>query len=154
MVKDIALRCMTPGDAGDLIAVFDAILPDDWRDGPLPDAARMADALADKRLIVIAAFDGETPAGYVSGFFMPALNRDGSVAMLDDLLVADGFRNEGVGRRLVEAFKGAVKEIAAAPISMWSGTGVDNIACRKAFQAADGKPVDETYVEYEWTRLE
>ena len=154
MVTAIALRRMTPADAGDLIPAFDAMLPDDWRDGPLPNVARMAEVLADKRLIVIAAFSGKTPAGYVSGFVMPALNRDGSVAMLDDLLVAESFRGQGLGRRLVEAFKSVAKDIAAPPVSMWSGTGVDNIACRKAFDAAGGKPVDEAYVEYEWARLE
>lgn len=154
MVKNMSIRRMTPDEAGDLIAAFDTILPDDWRDGPLPDEARMAEVLSDERLIVIAAFDGKTPAGYVSGFVMPALNRNGSAAMLDDLLVAEGFRSKGLGRRLVESFKSAVKEVAAPPVSMWSGTGVDNFACRKAFEAAGGKPVDETYVEYEWARLE
>lgn len=153
MVKNISIRRMAPDDAGDLIAAFDAMLPDTWRDGPLPNAARMAEVLADGRLIVIAAFERKTPAGYVSGFVMPALNRDGSVAMLDDLLVAEGFRSKGLGRRLVDAFKTTAKEVAPPPVSMWSGTGVDNVACRKAFEAAGGKPVDETFVEYGWARL-
>lgn len=147
-------RRMTPDDAGDLIAAFDAMLPDDWRDGPLPDATRMTEVLSDERVIVIAAFDKETPAGYVSGFILPALNRNGSVVMLDDLFVAKGLRNQGLGRRLVEAFKHAAKVTASPPFSMWSGTGVDNVACQKAFAAAGGKPVGEIYREFGWTRLE
>lgn len=148
------IRRMTPDDADDLIAAFDAMLPDDWRDGPLPDAARMTEVLSDERIIVIAAFDKKTPAGYVSGSVLPALNRDGSVVMLDDLLVAEGFRNQGLGRRLVEAFKHAAKGAATAPISMWSGTGVDNTACQKAFVGAGGEPDDEIYREFGWARLE
>ncbi|MEO1243081.1 MAG: GNAT family N-acetyltransferase [Pseudomonadota bacterium] len=149
-----ALRRMTPDDAGDLIAAFDAMLPDDWRDGPLPDAARMTEVLSDECVIVITAFDKKAPAGYVSGFILPALNRNGSVVMLDDLLVAEGYRNQGLGRRLVEAFKDAAKGVATAPIAMWSGTGVDNIACQKAFIGAGGKAVDEAYTEFEWKRLD
>ncbi|MHA7872669.1 MAG: GNAT family N-acetyltransferase [Hyphococcus sp.] len=154
MSDEIAIRRMTPSDAGGLIAAFDAMLPDDWRDGPLPGEARMAEVLEDERVIIMAAFDGKTPAGYASGVILPALHRDGSVVMLDDLLVAERFRNQGLGRRLVDAFKTEATRAASPPVSMWSGTGVDNTACRKAFDAAGGKPVNETYVEYEWRRLD
>lgn len=152
--KDISIRRMTPDDAGDLIAAFDAMLPADWRDGPLPDASRMAEVLANEHLVVIAAFAEAAPAGYVSGFVLPALNNNGSVVMLDDLLVAESFRSQGLGRRLVEAFKVAAKKMAMPPVVMWSGTGVDNIACQKAFEATGAERVDEIYAEYEWEQLD
>lgn len=152
-MTEFEIRRLTPDDADAANAALDALLPADWREGALPSPERMREVLADTRVILIVAHAGGGAAGYVSGHVLPALHRDGSVVMLDDLFVAEPFRRRGLGRRLVDAFKKTVHEIAPRPLSMWSGTGVGNIACRRAFEAAGGEAEEDVYKEFAWVRI-
>jgi ribosomal protein S18 acetylase RimI-like enzyme len=65
---------------------------DDWR--------RM---LAHPAVVVLLAYDGERPVGYVSGIRQLNLWTGGDVLALDDLYVRAEARNAGVGGRLMAA---------------------------------------------------
>lgn len=129
---------------------LDALLPPDWRDGPLPSVERLKAILSDRRIIIIIAEGDNSPVGYVSGQIAPSLCREGDTATLDDLFVSSASRRRGIGKALVRAFRSEALTMASRPLSMWSGTGVDNLACRRVFESEGAKAVGETYVEYVW----
>ena len=145
------LRPLGPTDAATAIAVLDAILPDDWRDGPLPDPAQMARALGHPgALLLIAETNAGLPVGCVSGTVTPGLLARVDVAFLDDLLVAREHRSRGLGRALVSAFRATAIQIAARPVAMWGATNVGNIGCDRAFRATGGVAEADTFREYNW----
>jgi ribosomal protein S18 acetylase RimI-like enzyme len=65
---------------------------DDWR--------RM---LADPSVVVLLAYDGDRPVGYVSGVRQLNLWIGGDILALDDLYVRAGARDHGIGGRLMAA---------------------------------------------------
>jgi GNAT superfamily N-acetyltransferase len=65
---------------------------DDWR--------RM---LADPSVVVLLAYDGDRPVGYVSGVRQLNLWIGGDILALDDLYVREGARDHGMGGRLMAA---------------------------------------------------
>ncbi|MGF1620190.1 MAG: GNAT family N-acetyltransferase [Rhodomicrobiaceae bacterium] len=146
------IRKPGPEQADDAVRLLDALLPDDWREGPMRDAASMAETLRFPGTILIGAWDvDQRPAGYVSGLVMPALTQIGETAMLDDLFVAAPARGKGLGSALVRAFRKAALARRNGPLVMWGATATDNAACDRAFRAAGGSPDDgEIFREYRW----
>ena len=62
--------------------------------------------------------------------------------------VAPSFRNQGIGRRLVQAMCEHAKTLGCK--SAWLGTETENLAARKAYEAAGGKLSEEPFVMYEF----
>ncbi|MFQ5562087.1 MAG: GNAT family N-acetyltransferase [Parvularculaceae bacterium] len=140
----------TSGDAAKVRAAFDALLPPDWREGPLIPVKRLETVLSDPRVILILAEVEQSPVGFVSGRLTASLCGRGDTAILDDLFVKADSRGGGIGKALVRAFRAEALKTTSRPMRMWSGTGVDNAACRHVFEAEGANAVDETYVEYVW----
>ena len=62
---------------------------------------------------------GEEVAGYVLGFDHPSFFANGRVAWVEEIMVTEAFRRQGIGRDLMEAFEAwanerGVKQIALA----------------------------------------
>lgn len=154
MSRDYCIRRMAPHDAKEIIAVFEKLLPNDWRHGDLPGVDAVQNMLADRRFVLLMAFSGPAAAGFASGWLLPSVTHAGSIAMFDDLFVAPSDRRRGVGLQLVEAFRTLAISESEKPLVMWSGTGVDNAACQRVFAKSGAAPKGETYQEFVWPDVE
>lgn len=66
--------------------------------------------LANPRVVVLLAFAGEQPVGYVSGVHQLNLWIGRDIFAMDDLYVRAEARNQGIGGRLMAALAGQVAE--------------------------------------------
>ena len=66
--------------------------------------------LADPRVVVLLAFAGSRPLGYVSGVRQQNLWIGGDIFAMDDLYVRPDARDRGIGRRLMAALADHVAE--------------------------------------------
>ncbi len=71
------------------------------------DAETTRAFLADERHHLLVAFDGEAPAGFVTGVELLHPDKPGPEMFLYELGVDEAFRGRGIGRALVEALSGA-----------------------------------------------
>jgi len=147
------IRRLGPEQAVEAVRLLDALLPDDWREGPMREVKSMADALCFTGTILIGAWNSGQPAGYAYGLLVPALTQTGETAMLDDLFVSASSRGAGLGSALVRAFRNVVLESCRGPVVMWSTTATDNSASDRAFRATGGSPDQgEILREYRWPK--
>lgn len=84
--------------------------------------------------LAIAYVDG-VPAGFVSGVELTHPDK-GTEMFLYELGVDDPYRNQGIGRALVDALARRARENGC--YGMWVLTDADNAAALKAYQAAGG----------------
>jgi len=112
------LRHLGPGDARELEAAGDL-----FDSHARPDATRRF--LDDRNHHLILAYEGDVPAGFVSGVEMTHPDK-GTEMFLYELGVDERFRRRGFGKALVEA----LAEVARARecYGMWVLTDADNDA--------------------------
>ncbi|WP_417687389.1 GNAT family N-acetyltransferase [Roseibium sp.] len=67
-----------------------------------PDEYYAERILADKTAEVIGAFQGETLIGFAVYFDLPELITGLRIGQLDDIYVHPDFRNQGIGRKMIE----------------------------------------------------
>jgi GNAT superfamily N-acetyltransferase len=93
---------------------------DDWR--------RM---LADPSVVVLLAYDGDRPVGYVSGVRQLNLWIGGDILALDDLYVREGARDHGMGGRLMAAL---AEHVATDRLLITWGVREDNDAGHRFYE--------------------
>lgn len=64
-------------------------------------------------------------AGYVLGFDHPAFFANGRVAWVEEIMVSESFRRQGVGRKLMEAFEAWAAEREAKLIALATRRAAD-----------------------------
>jgi ribosomal protein S18 acetylase RimI-like enzyme len=101
-------------------------------DGPVSPgwAQRFLD---DPRHHLCIAYEGETPAGFVSGVEMTHPDK-GTEMLLYELGVDEAFRRRGIGRALVDAL--AERAVSTGCYGMWVLTERDNVAAMATYAAA------------------
>jgi ribosomal protein S18 acetylase RimI-like enzyme len=131
----VEIRRLGPGDAAAVVAagaLFDH--------PPRPDAT--ARFLAEPGHHLLVAYDGGTPAGFVTGVETTHPDK-GTELFLYELSVAPEARRRGIGSALVAALADLARERGC--YGMWVLADDDNTAARRTYGRAggrcDGQPV-------------
>lgn len=146
MTELVTVERLGSADAQRLVFALESLVPDQERGGPLPPQEYLARLLASPVCYVFLAQQGPQAVGYLSAYGFHRLERPGQQVYLFDVLVVPGARHGGVGRRLVDGLLDACRRDGVGLV--WAGTAVDNVAAQRTFEAAGGRRVSETYVEY------
>ncbi len=144
----IEILRLRAGDAARMHAIVASLPPPEWRDETMPTIAYLARALSDARVIVLGAFDGEAPAGFVSAYRFPSLTAELDQVYVYDVWVGPEHRGRGIGRRLMDALTALCRDEGIA--EGWIGTDGDNIAAQRLYLAAGGTEAGRDFVEYEF----
>lgn len=131
---------MQPGDEGRVAAAAHLF------DEP-PISAATVKFLASEGHHLLIAYEGEEPAGFVSGVEMTHPDK-GTEMFLYELGVDDAFRGRGVAGELLAALKALAEERGC--YGMWVITDEDNAAARSAYKKAGGES-EENQVVLVWT---
>lgn len=128
-------------------AVRDLLAPEGHFDG---GASRdhLAGALADRTSYFLVCVIDSVPVGFLSAYGFPAVDHDGCLAYLYDIVVRAEHRRRGIAARLLEALKYRCRTDGVTRI--WVGTSLENHAARRAFEATGAVQVSETYAEYSY----
>jgi aminoglycoside 3-N-acetyltransferase I len=101
--------------------------------------------------ILIEATVNEAPIGFALGYVLGRFDTARPMLFLYEIEVAAAWRQQGVGRRLVERMKAIASELHV--MKMWVQTSPDNEAAQRLYHRAGAvraKGVDLLYV---WTSL-
>jgi ribosomal protein S18 acetylase RimI-like enzyme len=114
--------------------------------GDPPDQeASMVELLSDKHSIVLAAFDGTNPVGYLVAYTFPSLNGD-KLAYLYDIEVASSARRQGIGTRMVALLREICKRTSINGI--WVGSSLTNEPACALWAHTGAIRVSDQYVEF------
>ena len=136
---DVTLKQLTPADA----AVLDRVA-DDVFDEPV-DSKRLAAYLAEPgHFMIVAIADG-----VVVGQCAAVIHRHPDKVTelyIDEVGVADGFRRQGIARRMLDAMFALGKSLGCK--EAWVGTEPDNVAARRLYESrgADGRTDRDVFV--------
>lgn len=118
--------------------------------GALFDGPTLADAtrrfLAQPGHHLLLAYDGGTPAGFVTGVELTHPDK-GTEMFLYELGVDESARRQGVGRTLVQALAALAREQGC--YDMWVLADADNAAAQAAYARAGGREASRP-VLLEW----
>ncbi|HZP21396.1 MAG TPA: GNAT family N-acetyltransferase [Bauldia sp.] len=146
MTAAIEVRRLTEADP-DLLREIVAMLPaPEWRGDSVPSQAHLARVLHEGTYIV-AALAGRKPAGFASAYRFPAVTAQSDLACIYDVFVAEQWRGQGIGRRMLDRLLADLK--ADGVSEAWVGTDPDNRAARRLYAAA-GACAAEEYVQFEF----
>lgn len=115
-----------------------------------PTEAYMRRFLDESGHLLLVAYEGDEPAGFVSG--VEVAHPDKPVEMfLNELGVREASQGRGIGRALVAALRDLAVERGCA--GMWVLTDADNEAALRAYRAAGaGAPSDTVMLEWVFER--
>lgn len=128
---------------GDRVAAAEALFDD-----PI-DAGTTRAFLADDGHHLLVAYDGGSPAGFVTGVQLLHPDKPGPEMFLYELGVDEAFRGRGIGRALVEALTSLAWERGCHAV--WVLTDEDNTAAMATYLAAGGRPQPAS-VMFVWER--
>ena len=96
---EIAIRLLAPGDEGVIRALA-------TYEGPHDREA----LLADPRTLMLLAFDGERPVGFVLAHELPRRHGDRSMLFVYEVEVTDSHRRRGIAKALLERLAELARE--------------------------------------------
>ena len=91
--------------------------------------------LADGRTVFVAAFDGDEPVGFAFGYVLPRRHGKPTGMFVYELGVAEPYRRQGIGRRLMQA-------LLAGQDEAYVLTEPDNDAANALYASLGGKRVE------------
>jgi ribosomal protein S18 acetylase RimI-like enzyme len=115
-------------------------------DDPVDVGATRAFLASDANLLLIA-YAGGAPAGFVSGTTVTHPDKARPELFLNELGVDEAFRGRGIGRALVAELWRLAQDGRCR--GMWVLTDDDNAAANKVYAAAGGRRA-RTEVMYQW----
>jgi ribosomal protein S18 acetylase RimI-like enzyme len=138
----VRIERLGPDDV-DRVAAAEALFDD------AIDAQTSRSFLADDRHHLLVAYEGDAPAGFVSGVELLHPDKPRPEMFLYELGVDEAFRGRGIGRALVEALRELAWERGCH--AMWVLTDEANQAATATYQAAGGSRESES-VMFVWDR--
>ncbi len=133
---NIEVRRLQPGDEPLALQIVRDLIPESERDGREPGLDHLQRLLAQDSVYQIAAMDGNIPVGFLTAYRMPALSCDASMVYIFEIEVAATYRQQGVGKQLVNLLKTLCREDGVE--DMWVGTENDNVAAKRLYEATGG----------------
>jgi aminoglycoside 3-N-acetyltransferase I len=109
--------------------------------GTLAELEPQTALLQDARTVFVAAFDGEEPVGFAFGYDLPRRHGAASIFFVYELDVAERYRRQGIGRRLME-------ELLAGRDEAFVLTEPDNEAANALYAALGGRRVDSVMWDF------
>jgi GNAT superfamily N-acetyltransferase len=110
-------------------------------------AARVEEIEGDPgSLILVAEADGAI-VGVASATAMPLLHEDGRWCRLSALVVAEGRRRSGAGRRLVEEVEARARDWGCRYLEVTSGERVEREAAHAFYEALGLRQVSRRYLK-------
>lgn len=140
------IRRLAQDDAPLLETAVRDLLPSEDRPDAPTSRPHLARALADPGCYLLVCLLEAVPVGYLSGYRFPAIEYDGFLVYLYDIVVHAKHRRRGIATELVAALKQHCRADGVARI--WVGTSLGNRAAQRTFEATGAQRVSETYVEY------
>ncbi len=92
--------------------------------------------LSDGANVLLIAFEGEEPAGFVSGTQLRHPDKATPEMFLNELAVGEAFRGRGIGRSLVAELWRLAQSRGCR--GMWVLTDDDNVPANRVYSAAGG----------------
>jgi len=135
----MTIRAILPGEGAAIVAagsLFD--LP--------PDLAMADRFLATPGHHLLIAYEGETPAGFVSGVELTHPDK-GTEMFLYELAVGEEFQRRGIGKALVNALLEVARKQAC--YDMWVLTDADNEAALATYRAT-GTTAESDHLMLTW----
>jgi len=133
------VRRLMPSDAERMAIAVRQLKPEVQH---LPQTPRACQAfLDDVRSAFFLAEANAEPVGYAVAYILPRVDRASSMVLLYEVEVHSQHRQQGVGRRLVQA----VKQLACreGACKMWTLTDQQNHPARQLYRCAGGAEVEE-----------
>jgi ribosomal protein S18 acetylase RimI-like enzyme len=126
----VTIRHAGPGDEPDVVDLVQEMAPSE--DHPTTvDEHYVRHFLASPVSGVLLALDDGAPVGLLSYAIVPGLFHAADSGLIEALVVTDGRRGEGIGRRLVDAVMRLFREAGCAEASV--STGADNEVAQKLY---------------------
>lgn len=122
----IAIRVLRAGDE----AVLDRVAPGVFDEAVKPELAR--EFLAEPRFHLVVALDGDLVVGMASGLVHMHPDK-GPEFFVNEVGVDDGYRRQGIGKRLMRAILHEAR--AAGCAEAWLGTETDNAEALALYRA-------------------
>ncbi len=105
----------------------------------------LQDLLSDGRNMVIAAFAGDAPVGFMVAYRFSGLAGK-TLVYLYDIEVEPGYRRQGIGQSLVMALIDICRDQRVDQI--WVGSSLSNRAACALWKATGATRVSDQYVEF------
>jgi aminoglycoside 3-N-acetyltransferase I len=136
-MSDISIRMLAPGDEG---VVRDL--------ATLDGSADPAALLVDPRTLLLAAFDGDRPVGFVLAHELPRRHGDRAKLFIYEVEVAESHRRRGIGAALLARLAELARERGIRVGFVL--TGPDNGPANALYRSAGGtsQPVVEWTLSY------
>jgi ribosomal protein S18 acetylase RimI-like enzyme len=109
------------------------------------DSERLTDLLVDRRNIVLATLQEDTPVGYLVAHQFPSLSGD-KLVYLYDIEVSPASRRLGIGTALVTKLKEVCREQGVE--SIWVGSSRSNHAACALWVSTGAERGSDQYVEF------
>lgn len=100
----------------ELMEHVDGVTPDRPAIDRIDDRCRAIFADPDSHILI--ARDGETVVGFVSVATRNTLHHDGPSALIDELIVADAYRGQGIGKGLISATLDMCRQLACCEVEV------------------------------------
>ena len=107
--------------------------------------------LAQSDHILLAALDGDRPAGFALGYLLDRVDGHARMLFFYEIEVLKTYRRRGIGTELVEAMKEIARISRVA--KMWVQTDPTNVAARALYERADGTRSASLDEIYSWTAV-
>ena len=143
---DVQIRRLQPGDEQLALQVVLDVKPEEERNGREPTIGHLHRMLSQDSNYVIAAIIDGAPVGYLTGYRMPALECNASMAYLFEIEVLAAHRRRGIGKRMIERFKMVCLESDVTDI--WVGTDNPNVAAKRLYESTGAVMVETDLCEY------
>lgn len=142
--KESAERCGTVSRMGRQDALLASIAMGALKGGSVSENY-MREVLADPAHVLLIAFDGDKPVGFLIGHEMPRFDREQPMFCLYEVGVSEDAQRRGHGGRLVRAFLDIC--IARRAMKAWVLTNRGNLPAMQLYPTCGGLPSGEDDIE-------
>jgi len=146
---EFVIQRVQPGDELLALESIRSLIPEDERDGREPTLQYLQLVLSQDTNYLILALVGGKPVGFLTAYRMPSFRCDAFMVYLFEIEVAVGFRQQGIGKQMIQLLKRLCRDVGVEDI--WVGTEKDNIAARRLYESTGGMLSYPDNCEYTYT---
>ena len=118
---------------------------------PVPTTACLFEFLSRPENVLIVAFDGGVPVGYIVAYLLDRIDRQQQMMFFYEIGVAQSHRRRGIGKRMIGELKAICRK--ADVMKMWVPTGRSNDAATQLYASTGAVPLSSgDEVTYTYSR--